>query len=184
MDKTNAGFFPRSLAIMFDNFFNNLILFVIPTYFFAQQLRKFETVDPILPIVNFITYFFVAILFGSLIVAAYNIYFTARFGGSLGKIIFGLKILDRDTDNFIDYKTVLYRMLVGYSFSGAFFGLGFLRVIKNSNNLAWHDELFNTRVSKTGSIVFGVLALLLTMAIFFGLSYLIFELLRNSILFI
>lgn len=179
----NAGFFIRFFAITFDNIFNNLILFVIPAYLFSNQLRKLESIDPLTPIVNFGTYFFAAIFIGSLIVIAYQIYFMVRFGGSLGKIVFGLKIVDKDTTNYLDYKTALYRVLIGYAFSAAFFGLGFLRVFKNNENLAWHDELFNTKVTKTGSSVIGIVSLLLTTGLFFGILYFIYELLSQSTLF-
>lgn len=91
----------------------------------------------------------------------YIVYFVSHFGGDLGKLLCGLKIVDASTGLHLDLKTALYRQFPGYLFSGGFFGLGYLRVLRNKDNLAWHDELFGTRVARTGSWIPGLMAVVI-----------------------
>lgn len=148
-NKVNAGFFIRLLAT-----FLNVLL-----YFSLLSIPMFIAI--VTESTNMLT---VGILTASLYMfscvfyTAYIIYFVSRFGGDLGKLLYGLKILNSQNDSLLDLKTALYRQFPGYIFSGGFFGLGYLRVLKNPDNLAWHDELFGTRVVKNGSFMPGLFA--------------------------
>lgn len=87
------------------------------------------------------------ILFAPLITFLFS-YLISKNGGTPGKRLLGMKILNYENNSHIDFKTAFFRTIMGYTFSTQFFGLGFWRVIKNNEKLGWHDELFNTKVVK------------------------------------
>ena len=103
----------------------------------------------------------------------YNMYFVSKYGGTIGKLIFGLKIRRDDNEEFLDRRAAFLRTILGYIYSSKFFGAGYLKIIKSDDNIAWHDELFSTHVEKSGSIWPGIGVLILTIAAVVGLSYLL-----------
>ncbi len=111
-------------------------------------------------------------MFSVVFYTAYIIYFVTHFGGELGKLLFGLKIVRSSDNSLLDTKTALCRQFPGYLFSGGFFGLGYFRVLKNPENLAWHDELFGTKVVREGSWLPGLFStlILITYLTFFVYS--------------
>jgi uncharacterized RDD family membrane protein YckC len=123
-------------------------------------------------IVQVFVYIFVAIP----ILAFFNIfnfiYLPSKIGGSIGKKLFGLAILRND--KYLSLKGSFLRGTVGYRFSAKFLGLGFFRIIKNPDNLGWHDELFKTRVVKRATPFAGIFILLLVVGFNSYLSYEIF----------
>ncbi len=147
--KVNAGFFTRLLA----TFLNILIYFsLLSVPLFIAVITESTNLLQV-GILTASLYMFSCVFY-----TTYLIYFVSHFGGDLGKLLFGLKILNSRDDSLLDFKTALYRQFPGYIFSVGFFGLGYLRVLKNPNKLAWHDELFGTRVVKSGSLIPGIIA--------------------------
>lgn len=73
------------------------------------------------------------------------VYLTIRNGGSLGKLLTGLRVMD-DHDQPLSLRKSLFRHTVGYSLSSLLFGLGYLSVIKDENKLAWHDKATPSKV--------------------------------------
>lgn len=61
------------------------------------------------------------------------------FGGSLGKLITGLRIVQEDHSS-LTFKRAFFRQTVGYSFSSLFLGLGYLAIVKDEKKQAWHDK--------------------------------------------
>lgn len=112
-------------------------------------------------VVYAISIFFLSAPLGAL----YQTYFTTKLGGTLGKLLLGLRIENRDSSEFIDRSRAFYRATLGYIFSAQLFGLGFWRIIKNEENLAWHDDLFFTKVVKFRSGLAGYILLALTLVI-------------------
>ena len=129
---------------------------------------------------NLICYVIGFLLVFGLIRLGYSIYFISHFGGTLGKLIFNLKIVDNNTNELISNKRAFYRLFIGYAFSFQFVAWGFLRIIKNSNKLTWHDELFDTKVVSKGSAFSGVITFvgLLILTSFF--SFKIYTTVENS----
>src|SRR3990172_12595429 len=128
MDKYNtayktAGFFRRYFATMLDFSINMSISFV-PFLFttfsvveaYIKSPSSFNVISLILPIV-FLFLMPIVIFF-------YSWYFTHKFGGTVGKLLFGLRIVDGN-GAYIDKATAFWRMTVGYTISSTFLGLGY-----------------------------------------------------------
>lgn len=156
-----AGFFRRFFATLLDmQIF--LVLVSLPALYLLGVLvgdisqAGLESALIIRNVANLITYIFVAMLFGQIVFMALSIYFITKYGGTLSKLLFGLRIVNQSNTN-LDLKTAMYRTLVGYAFSSAFCGLGYFRMLRTKNsNLAWHDELFNTKVVINKSPFIGI----------------------------
>ena len=161
MQVKNAGFFVRAAALLQDSLINALIL-MLPFVFFSNRMLKSDSIDSL---ANMITFCLIAIFLLTPLQALYYSYFTAKFGGTIGKLIFGLKVLDRDSVGHIEMKRAFLRYIIGYAFSAKFFFLGFIRVFKNKEKLTWHDELFNTKVVSEGKAVVGIILMLLTIGL-------------------
>lgn len=153
----NAGFIIRFFAAKLDRMLFS-VLFSLPLLFIVFQAKSSGIPNSFDDYLGIIVYIVVVLFLLLPITVTYNVLMTSKFGGHLGKLLFGLKVLDYKTDQLLDHKTVLYRILPGYMFSAAFFGLGYLRVFKNPENLAWHDELFGTKVVRSGPWFGGLLA--------------------------
>lgn len=148
--KKNAGFTIRLFALILD-FMLTMGLLSLPV---LLVLRSFATSPDtfLMPtLIGITTYMFVTLMLFGILTFIYVILTTSRLGGSFGKLLYGLRIVAAETEQYLDTKTTMYRFLPGYAFSSAFFGLGFIRVIKNEKNLAWHDELFGTKVILFGN---------------------------------
>lgn len=81
-------------------------------------------------------------LFSSLF---YHPWLTSHLGGTLGKLLTGLKITD-ENEKILTYKRSFFRATTGYGFSGLFFGLGFLSIVKDPQKLGWHDKAVGSKV--------------------------------------
>ncbi len=154
----NAGFARRALAQLIDAVIF-LLFWAVPVYFISGSMVS--SVDPFKPIINLITVILLLFFVGTIIHFIYSVYFYEKFGGTIGKLLCGLKILDQNTNNHLDKKTAMYRILAGYSFSAGFLGLGYFMALKSDENLAWHDELFNTKVVKTSSFIPGIISFII-----------------------
>ena len=118
----------------------------------------FAAIEMARPFAGVITYFISMFLVSGIIFTLYKVFFVSKFGGTLGKLLFGLRIVDQSTNEFLNLKRAFFRQVLGYAFSGVLVGLGFFRIIKNPDNLGWHDELFDTKVIRRGGVLGGVLA--------------------------
>lgn len=86
----------------------------------------------------------------------FQAYLTAKVGGSLGKIISGLQVVSRETEQLIEFKRAIFRRIVKLLLSAKVLWIGYLWIIIHHENLSWHDMAANTRVvsrSKNGWIV-------------------------------
>ncbi len=196
MQQNNAGFLRRFIAYYIDLLIY-LVLFTVPFYLMLKEaVNKVNTFVPkpyvgqdttdilelvanFAPFINIFVFACVFFLLGAIAWLFYQVYFVSHFGGTIGKLVCGLRIKDSRTDANLDSKTAFYRSYPGYMFSSAFFGLGYLRIIKNDQNLAWHDELFNTKVVKEGSILPGVISFVLLAVILGSLIGVIFTILTQ-----
>ncbi|KKT45689.1 MAG: RDD family protein [Candidatus Collierbacteria bacterium GW2011_GWF2_44_15] len=102
--------------------------------------------------------------------ASYVIYSTftlSIWSTTLGKYIYGLKVIN-ESENNIDFGTAVKRSLL-QPLSTIFFGIGYWNMDKNINKQAWHDEKSRTIVVRRKKNL--VLAYLLT--IIMGVIWLI-----------
>lgn len=75
----------------------------------------------------------------------YVSWLTSRFGGTLGKLITGLRVTG-ENGNLLSYTRNFFRHTTGYAFSGLLFGLGFFSIIKDPNKQGWHDKAVGSKV--------------------------------------
>ncbi len=86
--------------------------------------------------------------------------FSYKYGGSVGKLLFGMRIIDAQ-GKYMDRTTAFWRMTAGYAVSAGFLFLGFFWIFRRKENLAWHDRIFDTKVIKVGSPLWGMLWMVL-----------------------
>lgn len=145
-DPHYANFFVRLLANILDTFILGAL--VLLAFWFAAQAPDFE---------GFISSIFIMAVFIILPVMlfsgiGYSALLTTYLGGTLGKLICGLKVIDQENNANLSYKKSLFRHLIGYAFSWTFFGLGFLNIFKDPKRQAWHDKAIGSEVIVTSNI--------------------------------
>jgi uncharacterized RDD family membrane protein YckC len=165
MINTNAGFLRRFFATITDSLLS-LSVIALCYLIFASIVSGKEIVSLV---VNGVTVLFTYYAIVPVLIVLINAYLIAHFGGTIGKLLFGIRIVDYTTNEHISMKTALWRMTAGYAFSGVLLCLGFWRIISNPEKLGYHDDLFNTKVVKVASPAAGVLSLLI-LPIFVGLA--------------
>ena len=154
-----AGLTRRFFAKLTDYFIIGII-FLLPSLSLLPFLKVGNTTEANYPLVNMFFYLIIAGLLYNTVVGLYQIYFTSRYAGTLGKYLWGLKVVDADTKKNIDIKTAFYRVFVGHTVSIVFFGLGFWSIVKDPEKRGFHDKLFSTRVLTHSGILWGVLSLI------------------------
>lgn len=166
MQNTNAGFRLRFFANVLDSSIN-LIIYLVPLllFFVFSKVYSSGSVNHLVDLfVWLLTYAISAICILGVLFLVYELYFISKLGGTLGKLVFRLNIVDQQTGQFLTTQRAFYRTILGYTFSAAFLGLGFLRIIKHPQKLGWHDEIFDTKVISKGSYIFGYVALILALS--------------------
>lgn len=73
---------------------------------------------------------------------------TSTFGGSIGKLLTGLEVVDVQ-GNHISFWRAVFRNYLGYIISGLFLWLGFAWVLRDKDHRAWHDLISDTYVKST-----------------------------------
>jgi len=89
----------------------------------------------------------------ALVLLAYLVWWLFLFsdGGSPGKRLFGLQVID-DLGNPASFFTMLIREWFGKVLSAGILGLGFLWALFDDNHQAWHDKILGTYVIDTGPV--------------------------------
>lgn len=167
--KHSANFFVRLLASILDTFIIGALVLV--GFWYAAQSPDLESfISSIFIMAVFI--FLPVMLFSGI---GYTALLTTYLGGTLGKLICGLKVIDEASNTNLSYKKSLFRHLIGYSFSWTFFGLGFLNILKDPKRQGWHDKAIGSEVIVTKNIWWlGLIALLV-------LAFVNINLLMNTI---
>ena len=106
----------------------------------------------------------------------YNIALTHNFGGTLGKLLTGLKIVGEDGKK-LPLKRLLFRQTAGYSFASTLFGFGFYSIIKHPQKQGWHDQATGSKVIVTKSL--WPLSILISIALLCTSFYLIGSTIKN-----
>lgn len=160
----NGGFFPRFVAQMIDTLLLALPEF-IALYFVFQVSSWSEVISRSIAAITFV------VMPMWLVRIVYYMYFISRKGKTIGKASLGLEIVGEKNKN-ITAWWALFRETIGKSISSFIFGLGFLWIIKDKNNLAWHDYLAGTNVrKKEDRTMLGIMILLILLFIHISLYY-------------
>lgn len=163
----SASFWLRLLATL-----SELSIFLSFHLLFLMFLTTSSSLSQL--ILNIILYLIILVL--SPLGLIYNILFTYFFGGSLGKLLTGLKIAGSEGSR-LSFKRVLFRQTVGYQFSGILFGLGFWSILKDPQKLAWHDKASGSKVLVVKN--FWALSVVLFLILTFINIYLISKTINN-----
>lgn len=153
MINKNADFKIRLIASMLDSMiwllvFAGLLHYVVTQSTFSAALSAF--------VLSLIILLNPVVVFSSVL-------FTHYFGGSLGKLLTGLRIVGENNKP-LSFKRILFRQTAGYTFSWTFFGLGFLSVIKDEKKQAWHDKAVGSYVKADGNLfLFGVVLFIISL---------------------
>ncbi|WP_017756118.1 RDD family protein [Calidifontibacillus oryziterrae] len=89
--------------------------------------------------------FSISAILTALIMYAYFIIMTKHFGQTLGKMIFGLRVVN-ETEEKLTWSTVVFRELVGKFISETVFFLGFIVAGFSARKKGWHDWIADTVV--------------------------------------
>ena len=162
MRNRNAGFSLRFAAYLIDKILLWLPFLIIGSVVTFQS-SSIEELS-----VKWGGLFIFSLLLNSILWWVYQSLTTAYWGGSFGKKAVGLEVVDEEDRKLLLNKSV-FRFIVGYTVSGLVLGLGFLWIVKDDKNRAWHDMLCGTKVIKTddaGLGIFLLLSLVLLVGIF------------------
>lgn len=168
------GFWPRLGAYVIDNIILSIvsgIVFVIPfVAFIANFISKYQA--EILPVCDSSAYgysskacnevltrilsqsnelgsFLFLVLGLSLVVTIITVLYytitTARMGATVGKKVFGMRVV-REDGGPISFGQSLLRHSIGYWVSGIVFALGFIWIGFDPHKQGWHDKIARTYV--------------------------------------
>jgi uncharacterized RDD family membrane protein YckC len=75
-------------------------------------------------------------------------YLTGKYGGSIGKLISGLAVVD-ENEHFLTLPKSLFRSFIGPVISGPLLYLGYIWILLDRNHQGWHDMAIGTTVVET-----------------------------------
>ncbi len=93
-----------------------------------------------------IVYSIIVVIYLPIVLPFINSILTSIFGGSLGKLLTGIKIINKEGQK-ISFSKALFRQFIGYKVSAMGLGLGFIWAVLDKNNQTWHDKISNTFVT-------------------------------------
>lgn len=97
--------------------------------------------------------------------------FVKHFGGTIGKLLTGIEIVDVNNKH-ISFWRAVFRQAIGYTVSGLLFWLGFIWIFVDRDRQGWHDQMAGTFVvTKRQSLAllgFAVLALCIVLDLWLG----------------
>jgi uncharacterized RDD family membrane protein YckC len=113
-------------------------------------------------IMDNLLYLVLYLLLGTTVVSLLNIALTASAGGSVGKLLTGLKVVRPDNRRISFWRAVL-RNHIGYFVSGLAVWAGFFWIFKDEEHRGWHDMIADTYVvsKRQSGIITGLLALII-----------------------
>lgn len=147
-----------------------LILF-LPNLYSIYNLSQSDQPEVILDRGLYAITFFV--VYG-LIMIFVNSYMISKFGGTIGKILTGLQIVNPE-GNKISFWRAILRNYLGYTISGMLLWLGFIWVIVDKERQGWHDMIANTYVVVKDKSRIVIALSLLVLLIVFGIFLISFS---------
>lgn len=161
-----AGYMLRLIAKLID-----ILIYSIPM---LLVVKYFSVVTTFSSLVNTAIVLLIILFLTNILIWIYNIVLTFKFGGTIGKLIVGLRVVD-ENGAFITMNRAFFRHVVGYFISNIFFGLGYFWIIKDKENQGWHDQISNTYVIKKnvseGSIGLSIVLVLFLLVFYSTVFY-------------
>lgn len=157
---TKAGFVTRYLAVIVDS----LILLLPTAFYFSLNNLSNSGMRDLLVIAG---WYLVILVLSYILVVLYQALTTTYLGGTLGKLIAGVRVVDSKENN-LTLGRALFRYTIGYMVSGLLFGAGFFWIIIDENKQGWHDQLTGSYVIKEKKL--GILTALFTIIILLFLN--------------
>lgn len=167
-----AGFFMRYFARLADCFIYLFFsfLFLIIANLSNKDLRGI--------ILTFGWYIILNLIASLLLPYLYLSWLTYKYGGTPGKLIGGMEVVDENGKH-LTFGKSLFRHYIGYAVSLLFFGLGFFWVIKDPKKQGWHDQMTGSYVVRKRNSQ--NLLVLFTLAVFIIDCLMIFVLVQQVI---
>ncbi len=172
--KINAGFVPRLFAMWIDGLLVGA-MFPLLVWWVTQSIDiQMVTTRSIIGITLFILWSFVASW-------GYKILFLTKWGQTIGKAVLGLEVVK--DGKLLTWKEVVFREFIGKAVSAFLFGLGYLYVLKDKKNRAWHDMLAGTQVTtkEDRHWFIGLVIVVLLLTFHAGVYFLAFQNVVNGI---
>lgn len=147
-------------------------IFILPILLFTNSVSNSNDLFVFLNKITLILCF----VYYPVILALVNTFIISYFGGTIGKILTGTRIVDSTGNNLTFWKAFL-RNHVGYMISGLLFWIGFIWIFVDKERRSWHDMIAGSYVVLKNSWMF-----------VFGLVFLVvlvlseFRLINNTIL--
>lgn len=140
-NKAYASFWIRLLAEVLD-----ILIFSLDVAIFGGLIYFLAPKNPeiLTPLVAWYVAYFVL---HCLMLFFLKPYLINKVGGTPGKLITGIKIINEEND-FISFKDALFREYIGKAASAVLFGLGYFWIFKDPKRQAWHDHIAGTFVVK------------------------------------
>ncbi|OGY26800.1 MAG: hypothetical protein A2Z11_02145 [Candidatus Woykebacteria bacterium RBG_16_43_9] len=145
-----AGFWIRLVAALIDGFILGIIGSIIQIIFggaIGASILTTQSSDPTTNAGLFAGLLGTAVLLNIAIQIAYFVGLTGAYGATLGKMVFGLRVLDSNGQK-ISFEKAALREIIGKWVSGLVFGLGYLWVAFDNKKQGWHDKIASTYVVK------------------------------------
>lgn len=141
-----AGLFIRFVALFIDI----LIISVLELLYF-EVLFSLNSLEDY---TKFLFFYIIFTLWGIMIYLLYVALFTSNFGGTIGKLATGLRVVD-DHGNYLSDKRSIFRHTIGYFVSTIMLGFGYLYIHDRTS----HTEVYlvDKRMQKIGVIVLMIL---------------------------
>jgi len=125
----------RVLAHIIDDFILSALLFII----ISDTISGASNIEDVIIVINNLVWEFM------LIKLIYHTIFTSLYGGSIGKILVKIKVINVEDFSMINLWTSVIRSFIRL-FSESIFYLGFLWAFFEENKQSWHDKVANTIV--------------------------------------
>jgi uncharacterized RDD family membrane protein YckC len=115
----------------------------------------------------------------SLVWSFLNAFLISTFGGTIGKLLTGLKIVRPNSQN-LSFWRAYFRNIIGYMISGCFLWLGFIWILIDKEKRTWHDQIADTYVIAVQKAMI-VLGLVVVVVMIFLNTILIMQTVTNFV---
>lgn len=112
-------------------------------------------------------------LLGTILIIGYHVVALSLFSTTIGKKLFGLRVVDSITYEKIRFGKAIGRTFL-YIISSLFFFLGFIMIAFNKDKQGWHDQMAGTLVLKkkdfniTMGVIIAFISFIIAMYIIYG----------------
>jgi len=173
--KQPASHIKRFLAFWIDILISVVLLFLL-----VVKVAESNTLSTFLD--NLFTSIMILLLC-PLLLQLFQAYMTFKYGGSIGKLICGLQVVNKDNKN-ISLPLSVFRAFISPIISGTVIYAGYFWILKDPERRGWHDLALGTRVierNKNGLLYGGVtfITLFIAATYFSFMSLQLFSLHQN-----